>query len=61
MTTITAIRYFKKNGEFVITERNTITGKTSKTYATNLTDNERKWAKSSKDCFETETCVCWMN
>ena len=61
MTTITAIRYFKKTGEFVVTERNSVTAKTSKTYSNNLTDKEREWAKSCKDCFETENCVCWMN
>lgn len=61
MTSITAIRYFKKAGEFVITERDTVTGKTTKTYSNNLTKNEREWAKSSKDCFETEICICWMN
>lgn len=58
---ITAIRYFKNNGEFVITTRNAITGKTSKTYANNLTDKEKNWAKISKHCFETEKCVCWVN
>ena len=61
MTTITAIRYFKKTGEFVVTEKDAVTGKTYKTYSNNLTDRERNWAQSSKDCFETETCVCWMN
>ena len=61
MTTITAIRYFKETGEFVVTERDNVTGKTSKTFSNHLTAKEREWAKLSKNFFETEICVCWMN
>ena len=58
---ITAIRYFKKSGEFVVTERNANTGKTSKIHTNTLSENEKSWAKDSKYFFEDETCVCWMN
>lgn len=58
---ITAVRYMKKQGEYVITKRNASTGKTSKTYANSLTENERIFAKSSKYCFEDEICVAWVN
>lgn len=60
MGTITSIRYLKNNGEFVITTR-TVTGKTTKTYANSLSDNEKLWAKSSKYFFEDEYCACWVN
>ena len=58
---ITAVRYMKKRGEYVITTRNANTGKTFKTYANSLTENERFFAKSSKYCFEDDICVAWVN
>ena len=58
---ITAVRYMKKHGEYVITTRNAITGKSSKTYANSLTENERVFAKYSKYCFEDDICVAWVN
>ena len=58
---ITAVRYMKKHGEYVITARNANTGKTSKTYANSLTENEIVFAKSSKYCFEDDICVAWVN
>ncbi len=58
---ITAIRYNKKTAEYVITNRSSVTGKTSKTYANHLTENETIFARSSKNRFEDETCVCWTN
>ena len=61
MENITAIRYYKNNGEFVITTRNSITGDTTKTYANHLKENEQAWAKNSKHFFESESCACWMN
>lgn len=61
MEIITAIRYFKNNGEFVVTTRNDNTGKTSKTHSNNLTENERNFANNSKHFFEDEICACWIN
>lgn len=61
MCTIEVIRYYKKSGEFVINEKDAITGKRSKTYANNLTEKEREWAKTTKYYFEDEGCACWMN
>lgn len=58
---IAAIRYLKKSGEFIITERNADTGKTFKTYTNTLSEKEIFWAKNSKHFFEDETCACWMN
>ena len=58
---ITAVRYMKKQGEYVITTRNASTGKTSKTYSNSLNENERVFAKSSKYCFEDDICVAWVN
>ena len=58
---ITAVRYMKNQGEYVITKRIADTGKTIKTYANNLTDNERIFAKSCKYCFEDDVCVAWVN
>lgn len=58
---IISIRYFKTSGEFVITERNADTGKTSKTYSNALSENEINWAKSSKHFFEDETYALWSN
>lgn len=58
---ITSVRYMKKQGEFVITKRIAGTGKTIKTYANNLTDNEKVFAKSSKYFFEDDICVAWVN
>jgi hypothetical protein len=61
MEIITAIRYLKKHGEYVITKRIANTGKTIKTYANSLTDNERLFVESSKHYFEDENCACWTN
>lgn len=58
---ITAVRYMKKQGEYVITTRNANTGKASKTYSNSLNENERVFAKSSKYCFEDDICVAWVN
>ena len=58
---VTAIRYFKSSGEYIVTERNTITGKTSKTYSNTLTKNERIFVENSRFFFEDESCACWMN
>lgn len=58
---ITAIRYFKKSDEFVITTRNDNTGRISKTHSNHLTNDEKTWARASKYYFEDETCVCWMS
>ena len=58
---ITAVRYMKKQGEYVITTRNANTGKTKKEKANTLTENERELAKSSKYCFEDDICVAWVN
>ena len=38
---ITAVRYMKKKGKYVIFTRSESTGKTSQTYANSLTENER--------------------
>ena len=58
---IVAIRYLKQPGEFVVTTRNRTTGKQSNTYANNLTENERTWAKESNRCFEDAMSICWVN
>lgn len=58
---IAAIRYLKKSGEFVITERNADTGKTFKVYSNTLNETEKSWARNSKWFFEDETCACWVN
>ena len=58
---IVAIRYLKETGEFVVTTRNDTSGKTYKTYANNLTNNEITWAKESKHCFEDAMSICWTN
>lgn len=60
-TKITAIRYFKESGEFVVTERIADTGKTIKTYCNTLSEKEMFWAKNSNRFFEDKTCACWMN
>lgn len=59
--TITAVRYMKKQGEYIITTQNANTGETSKTHANSLTDNEIIFAKASKYCFEDDVCVVWVN
>lgn len=58
---ITAVRYMKKKGKYVIFTRSESTGKTSQTYANSLTENERVFVKSSKYCFEDDICVDWVN
>ena len=58
---IVAIRYLKQSGEFVVTTRNDVTWKIRKTYANNLTDEERAWAKESKHHFEDVMSACWIN
>jgi hypothetical protein len=58
---ITAIRYLKESGEFIVAERNADTGKTFKTYSNTLNEDEKFWAKNSKRFFEDKTCACWMN
>lgn len=60
-TKIVSIRWLKKSGEFVVTERNADTGKTFKTYSNTLNGYEKSWAKSSKRFFEDKACACWMN
>lgn len=61
MFRITAIKYFKKAGEFEVIERDSVTGETVKTYGNTLTEKEKGWARSSKECHENRDFVCWMN
>lgn len=61
MDIITAVRYYKKEGEYIITYRNTNTGKSSKLHANHLNDQEKIFAKSSKYFFDDEKLVCWTN
>ena len=58
---ITAVRYMKKKGKYVIFTRSESTGKTARTYANSLTENDRVIVRSSNDCFEDDICVDWVN
>lgn len=58
---IIAIRYLKQAGEYVITTKDEATGKTSKTYANNLTSDEKAWVEASEHSFEDSMSVCWVN
>jgi hypothetical protein len=60
MEKITAIRYYKNPGEFVVTTKDPA-GKTSKTHANHLTDDEKAWAKNSRYFFDSDACACWIN
>ena len=61
MKIITCIRYFKKSGEYVITEKDPITGKYSKTHANRLTAREVEFANNCKYRFEDDICECVTN
>ena len=61
MKIITCIRCFKKSGEFVITEKDPVTGRYSKTHTNHLTAREIEWANSTKHRFQDDICVCWTN
>lgn len=61
MERIIAIRYFKAEGEFVVTMRDSVTGRTRKTFANHLRGSEVEWLKGSKYRFEGATCICWAD
>ena len=58
---IVAIRYLKQAGEYVITTKDEAASKTSKTYANNLTSDEKAFAEASQHRFEDSMSVCWAN
>ena len=58
---IIAIHYLKQIGEFIIIERNSITGKTSKTHANNLNSKEKAFTQKAKRKFEDSLSIYWIN
>lgn len=58
MDAIVSIRYDKHTSEFCIKRRNTITAKTTTTYANHLTEDERIFAKAG-NFSEDEHAAHW--
>ena len=59
MRIITSVRYNKRDGEFIVTERDTVSGEKCVTYCNNLTDRERSFAKYCKNVYEDSDSVIW--
>lgn len=57
---IIAIHYLKQSDEFIITTRNEITGKRSKTFANHLTDKEKEFTQQAKHKFEDSMSIYWI-
>lgn len=58
---IVVVHYLKQSGEFIISERNTTTGKLSKTHANRLTDKEKEFTTQAKHKFEDSMSIYWTN
>lgn len=58
---IVCIHYLKQAGEYIVTTKDEVTGKTSKTYANNLTSDEKEWAEESRHRFEDSCSVYWVS
>ena len=56
---IVIIHYLKQSGEYIITSRNVITGKLSKTHANNLNANEKDFTQEAKHKFEDSASIYW--
>jgi hypothetical protein len=56
---IICIHLVKQDGEYIVTTRNQITGKRSKTFTNHLTEKEKAFTQEAKHTFEDGLSVYW--